>query len=111
MSLTMKMYFTFILYLKILSRKDIRTSIMIRNIPNKYTVKTLMEDLDFEFKGKYDIFYLPIDYFNNCNLGFAFINFVDSFHILKFDEVFKAKKWKRFNSTKVKNIIVYLKDL
>jgi hypothetical protein len=77
---------------------------MIRHIPNKYTVKQILEDIDLEFKGKYDVFYMPLDYKNNCNLGFAFINFVDPFHLLAFYDAFRGKKWRRFNSVKVKYI-------
>jgi len=74
---------------------------MIKNIPNKYTLKSLVEDLNAELKGKYDLLYLPLNYVNNCNLGFAFINFVESFHIILFFELFRGKKWKRFNSEKI----------
>lgn len=80
---------------------DKRTTLMIRHIPNKYTLKSMLEDINSEFKGKYDLFYLPIDYVNNCNLGFAFINFVDPMHILYFYETYRGRKWKKFNSEKV----------
>lgn len=79
-----------------------RTTIMIRHIPNKYSLKTFVEDLNENFKDKYDLFYLPIDYINNCNLGFAFINFVDPMHIIAFFNMYRGKKWTRFNSEKVK---------
>lgn len=75
---------------------------MIRHIPNKYTLQTILEDINLEFKNKYDVFYLPLDFNNNCNLGFAFINFIDPFHILFFFDYFRGKKWRRFNSEKVK---------
>lgn len=43
--------------------KDGRTTIMLRNIPNKYTRDMILEEIDmFNFKKKYDFFYLPIDY-------------------------------------------------
>lgn len=54
---------------------DSRTTLMIRNIPNKYTQKILMQTIDAQgFYGKYDFFYLPIDFKNRCNVGYAFIN-------------------------------------
>ena len=54
---------------------DARTTLMIRNIPNKYTQKILMQTIDGQgFYGKYDFFYLPIDFKNRCNVGYAFIN-------------------------------------
>jgi len=74
---------------------------MIRHIPNKYTLQTILEDINMEFKDKYDLFYLPLDFNNNCNLGFAFINFVDSFHIISFYDYFRGKRWRRFNSEKI----------
>jgi hypothetical protein len=56
-----------------------RTTLMIRNIPNKYTQKVLMQTIDeASFYGRYDFFYLPIDFKNRCNVGYAFINMADT---------------------------------
>ncbi len=85
----------------ILKGKDRRTTLMIRHIPNKYNLYSFLEDINVDFKGTYDVFYLPIDYKNNCNLGFAFINFVDPLHILDFYESFRGKRWRRFKSEKI----------
>ena len=41
---------------------DPRTTIMIRNIPNKYTIKDLSEEIDFYFGNTYDFLYLPCDF-------------------------------------------------
>ena len=84
----------------ILQGKDLRTTLMIKNIPNKYTISSFLDEINENFKQTYDIFYLPIDYINKCNLGFAFINFVESFHIIFFYELYRGKKWKKFNSDK-----------
>ena len=81
--------------------KDLRTTLMIKNIPNKYTISSFLDEINTYFKFTYDIFYLPIDYVNKCNLGFAFINFVEPFHIILFYELYSGKKWKRFNSEKI----------
>lgn len=35
---------------------------MIRNIPNKYTQKMLLQKINENHKDKYDFFYLPIDF-------------------------------------------------
>ena len=89
----------------ILSGNDLRTSLMIKNIPNKYTITSFLEEINYNFKDTYDIFYLPIDYVNKCNLGFAFINFVEPFHIIRFYELYRGKKWKKFNSDKICELV------
>ncbi len=42
--------------------KDGRTTIMIRNIPNKYSLKLLEEEIDHQSKNKYNFLYLPFDF-------------------------------------------------
>jgi len=85
----------------IINGKDRRTTLMIKNIPNKYNSMAFLEEINITFKGKYDFFYLPLDYKNNCNLGFAFINFIDPLHILLFYDTYCHKKWKKFKSDKI----------
>ena len=84
----------------IVSGKDTRTTIMIRNIPIKYTDEILNEALK-EFQGKYDCLYMPYDYEKNGNKGYAFINFVNPLHILLFYERFNGSKWQHFESPKI----------
>ena len=90
----------FINLMDIFLGKDLRTTLMIKNIPNKYTIPSFLEEINKYFKNTYDIFYLPIDYINKCNLGFAFINFVEPLHIILFYELYRGKKWKKFKSGK-----------
>jgi hypothetical protein len=42
--------------------KDLRTTVMIKNIPNKYTQRILLGEIDKRFAGTYDFLYLPIDF-------------------------------------------------
>lgn len=35
---------------------------MIRNIPNKYDLTLILETIEKNHKGKFDFFYLPIDF-------------------------------------------------
>jgi hypothetical protein len=52
------------------------TTIMLKNVPNKYTRTRLIERLDEAgFRGKFDFLYLPIDFKNQCNVGYGFLNF------------------------------------
>uniref|UniRef100_A0A6N2LKL3 RRM domain-containing protein n=1 Tax=Salix viminalis TaxID=40686 RepID=A0A6N2LKL3_SALVM len=61
----------------ILRGGDIRTTLMIKNIPNKY---------------------------NKCNVGYAFINMTDPQQIIPFHKAFNGKKWEKFNSEKVASL-------
>ena len=84
----------------IISGKDTRTTVMIRNIPIKYSDEQLKEALD-EFKGKYNCLYMPFDFEKNGNKGYAFINFVNPLHILYFYEKFNGRKWMYYESSKI----------
>ncbi|KAF3791548.1 MEI2-like 2 protein [Nymphaea thermarum] len=89
---------------KIESGEDTRTTLMIKNIPNKYTSKMLLAAIDENHKGTYDFLYLPIDFKNKCNVGYAFINMVSPSYIIPFYEAFNGKKWEKFNSEKVASL-------
>ncbi|KAF7587461.1 hypothetical protein BBP40_007206 [Aspergillus hancockii] len=66
---------------------DVRTTIMLRNIPNKIDQTMLKAIVDETSHGKYDFMYLRIDFANNCNVGYAFINFEDPIDIIDFVNV------------------------
>lgn len=61
----------------------------------------LLEEVDLNFKGTYDFFYLPIDFKNKCNVGYCFINFLDPKYIVDFVSQFDGHRWRNFNSEKV----------
>lgn len=86
---------------KVMNGEDTRSTLMIKNIPNKYTQKMLLASVDEVLKGKFDFFYLPIDFKNKCNVGYGFINVMNPRHITPLMDRFHNKKWERFNSEKV----------
>ncbi|KAJ7533593.1 hypothetical protein O6H91_13G056500 [Diphasiastrum complanatum] len=88
----------------ILRGEDPRTTLMIKNIPNKYTAKMLLAAIDEHHRGTYDFIYLPIDFKNKCNVGYAFINMIDPSRIVPFYQVFNGKRWEKFNSEKVASL-------
>ena len=77
-----------------------RTTVMIRNIPIKYTIKVMEKELEY-FVGKFDCLYIPYDYENGGNKGYAFLNLINPYHVLLFYEVFQGKCWSFFDSKKM----------
>ena len=80
---------------------DQRTTLMIKNIPNKYDMKMLTNEIEQNHKGRFDFFYLPIDYGNHCNVGYAFINFLHPIFIIDFYYEYNGYKWKNYKSEKI----------
>ena len=80
---------------------DPRTTLMIRNIPNKYTQCMLIEQIERESPGCFDFLYLPIDFQNNCNMGYAFANVVSTDYVPVLMASMHSRRWERFNSDKV----------
>lgn len=59
--------------------RDDRTTVMLKNIPNNYTRDMFLRMLDEHgFVGLYDFVYLPCDFVRDANLGYAFVNVIDS---------------------------------
>ena len=68
-----------------LIEEDGRTTVMVKNIPNKYTQDMLLDEFCVNHDNHFDFFYLPIDkdvlllsIQNNCNVGYAFVNFINT---------------------------------
>jgi len=51
------------------------STVMLRNVPNSYTRDMLLTLLNARgFQSRYDFVYLPMDFRNGVNLGYAFVN-------------------------------------
>lgn len=79
---------------------DVRTTIMLRNIPNRVDFEDLKLFLDDTSEGHYDFSYLRIDFSNNLNVGYAFVNFVRPEFITNFVERRVGKEWNMYGSLK-----------
>lgn len=64
----------------------------------------LLAAIDERLRGTYDFLYLPIDFKNKCNVGYAFINMTEPGQIVTFYKAFNGKKWEKFNSEKVASL-------
>lgn len=82
------------------------TTVMLRNIPNKYTRQMLIDQLHRAgHQGEIDYMYLPTDFANRCNVGYCFINFraapARARFVANFDGVAAQSCLPGFNSYKV----------
>jgi RNA recognition motif 2/RNA recognition motif. (a.k.a. RRM, RBD, or RNP domain) len=82
--------------------ENYRTTCMLRNLPNKYDINAVLDLLNTSgFSKCYDFFYLPIDWRNLCNVGYAFVNFRHHIDAVRFFEVFTGFRFPSINSRKI----------
>merc|ERR1719201_1462918 len=76
-------------------------TVMMRNLPNKYTQQMMLEEINLAgFAGTFDFLYLPIDPETHANRGYAFINFDRPINAHKFMATFEGRQMYRFDSKK-----------
>jgi hypothetical protein len=79
-----------------------KTTIMVRNIPSRYTQSELVSELeDMGFAGSFDFAYLPMDRSTRCTLGYAFVNFVSAFwadKCMNSLQDYRFKKYQKFSN-------------
>ncbi|KAI3989142.1 hypothetical protein MKX01_033178 [Papaver californicum] len=100
------------------------TTLMIRNIPSKYTREMLMNLLEEHCKevnemgetdseddirederlSAFDFLYLPIDFETGCNKGYAFVNMINSSGAEKLKLFLTGYKWGVYQSKKISKI-------
>lgn len=72
------------------------TTLMIRNIPNRYTQRELIAELeDLGFVGAFDFLYIPLDKGTMSNVGYAFVNFTTSDWAQRCMAAFQNYRFKR----------------
>jgi hypothetical protein len=69
-----------------------RTTVMIRNIPCRYTQDELLEEVN-KFNWPVNFLYLPPARHSVGNLGYAFVNFVHAKHAAEFIDIFTDHTW------------------
>jgi len=74
---------------------EIRTTMMIRNLPSAYNRDTILWLLEEKgFNGGYDLIYVPIDFETRACVGYGFVNFVNSAWALQFQACFQGfRNW------------------
>ncbi|WVN85271.1 uncharacterized protein L203_100416 [Cryptococcus depauperatus CBS 7841] len=80
---------------------DFRTTVMVKDVPNKLSRQELVDILNEVVPGDFDFVYLRFDFKNCCNVGYAFVNFCSVQSLLRFIEARVGKKWNMFSSEKV----------
>jgi hypothetical protein len=77
-------------------REKLVTTLMIRNIPNRYSQRELINELkSLGFGGTFDFLYIPLDLGTMSNVGYAFVNFVDHLWAEKCMEAFQNYRFRR----------------
>ncbi|KAF2638953.1 hypothetical protein P280DRAFT_404151 [Massarina eburnea CBS 473.64] len=83
---------------------DVRTTIMLRNIPNKLDWMSLVAKLNDVCFGTFDFVYLRIDFKSCNNVGYAFVNFSDISGMVAMLTKIDGHGWPGFKSTKCAEI-------
>ena len=79
-------------------------TLMVRNIPLRFTPESFREIIDSRFRGLYDYCYFPVDFRSKRGLGYCFLSFVESASAEEFVRLFDNKVLANTNSKKLLSI-------
>jgi len=79
-----------------MSRRQGKTTLMVRNMPVMYTQEMLLEE--WKYAGNFDFLYLPRTACGATNLSYAFINFASDADALAFQAAWHKKRLAHFTS-------------
>jgi len=81
--------------------EELRTTVMMRNLPNRYDISSLLALLaEHGYEDRCDFLYIPVDFRSTSNMGYCFLNFVNPEDAQNFKREFQGfGKWK-YNSDK-----------
>lgn len=86
-------------------REEECTTLMVRNIPNKYSQRMVLGVIHKHgFKGTFDFLYVPSDFATRVNVGYCFVNFTSPKYAQEFAKVFHRMHLNGFKSKKLVQI-------
>lgn len=78
------------------------TTLMLRNIPNKYTRDMLVEDMRARgVISDVDFLYMPVDLRHECNVGYCFVNVTSKDGVARFRAAFDSTNLPQVKSRKM----------
>ena len=85
---------------------DQRTTLMVKNVPNKLTRDQLVTQLERRLPaGGFDFVYMPIDFKTRCNYGYLFVNVSEPCLVRVFLDNFGSFRFPEPRSTKICEIV------
>ncbi|GAA5831565.1 hypothetical protein JCM5353_000438 [Sporobolomyces roseus] len=80
---------------------EVRTTLMLKNVPNKLKDFEVMQFIEEVVGRSFDFFYLRTDYATGCNVGYGFVNFTSLAALLSFCKQRLGTRWNMCNSDKL----------
>lgn len=89
------------------------TTLMIRNVPNRYTQADLQEELEqLGCGGTFDFLYAPVDKSSKAGVGYAFVNFLEPAGAEQCATVLQGHAFLRYGKAKEAKVsLAYLQGL